>query len=205
MGPDKPPRGPRRPAAARPQRRPASLPRGPGGRATPAAAQPPAAAVGGAAVAGSGQRTTGAWGQPWMRGGARPDPGEAGPLRPRATLHTMPANRPPDPPSGQEPSGRPAGCRSRPGLAPAPGPADAGPRPGDHPAVPRDRPAVYGRGSAGPGDPGAAPLNRSASTAAAMVRSKPVVSLMLEGGASSTRTGRPSRSNRAASSVTFQP
>ena len=38
-----------------------------------------------------------------------------------------------------------------------------------------------------------------------MVRSKPVVSLMLEGGAASTRTGRPSRSNRAASSVTLQP
>jgi hypothetical protein len=31
-----------------------------------------------------------------------------------------------------------------------------------------------------------------------MVRSKPVVSLMLEGGDASTRTGRPSRSNRPA-------
>ena len=85
-----------------------------------------------------------------------------------------------------------------PGGDPAPGAADAGPHPGDHPAGARDRPAVHSLGSAGPGDSGAAALNRSASTAAAMVRSKPVVSLMLEGGDASTRTGRPSRSNRPA-------
>jgi len=50
-----------------------------------------------------------------------------------------------------------------------------------------------------------APKARAASTASEMVKSKGVVSLILEGGASSTCTARPRRSNRAASSVTLQP